>query len=81
MVVGKVRFEEDGDIIDCTKMGTGGKAIPANTDKVFRHKTNVRYIGIYCFYYWLLDNFTRLVNPTIIGLPSNIMQCLDKGLL
>lgn len=34
VVVGKLRFNEDGDAIDCTKMGTGGKAIPPHLDKV-----------------------------------------------
>jgi meiotic recombination protein SPO11 len=28
LVVGRIQFEEDGDYIDCTKMGVGGKAIP-----------------------------------------------------
>jgi meiotic recombination protein SPO11 len=34
VVVGKLQFREDGDLIDCTKMGVGGKAIPPNVDKV-----------------------------------------------
>jgi meiotic recombination protein SPO11 len=29
VVVGRITFLEDGDYIDCTKMGVGGKAIPA----------------------------------------------------
>ncbi|CAN0269979.1 unnamed protein product, partial [Ectocarpus sp. 8 AP-2014] len=28
LVVGRVTFMEDGDMIDCTRMGVGGKAIP-----------------------------------------------------
>jgi hypothetical protein len=28
LVVGRISFVEDGDFIDCTKMGVGGKAIP-----------------------------------------------------
>jgi meiotic recombination protein SPO11 len=28
VVVGQLTFRDDGDLIDCTKMGVGGKAIP-----------------------------------------------------
>ena len=38
IVVGKLIFDDDGDTIDCTKMGVGGKAIPPSIDRV----TNVR---------------------------------------
>eukprot|EP00798_Chlamydomonas_sp_ICE-L_P011429 gene11429-17115_t len=34
VVVGRLAFEEDGDNIDCQRMGVGGKAIPPNVDKV-----------------------------------------------
>jgi hypothetical protein len=34
VVVGRLRFREDGDQIDCQRMGVGGKAIPPNVDKV-----------------------------------------------
>lgn len=34
VVVGRLQFTEDGDPIDCTRMGVGGKAIPPNIDKV-----------------------------------------------
>lgn len=34
VVVGKLSFREDGDLIDCQRMGVGGKAIPPNVDKV-----------------------------------------------
>lgn len=34
VVVGRLRFSEDGDPIDCSRMGVGGKAIPPNVDKV-----------------------------------------------
>ncbi len=36
VVVGRLTFTEDGDHIDCSKMGVGGKAIPPNIDKVGR---------------------------------------------
>lgn len=28
IVIGEVRFPEAGDLIDCKRMGVGGKAIP-----------------------------------------------------
>ena len=34
IVVGRVRFRDDGDLIDCTKMGMGGKAIPPYIDRI-----------------------------------------------
>jgi len=34
LVVGRIQFTEDGDEIDCTKMGVGGKAIPPYIDKI-----------------------------------------------
>lgn len=34
VVVGRLTFREDGDPIDCSRMGVGGKAIPPNVDKV-----------------------------------------------
>ena len=34
VVVGRLSFREDGDLIDCQRMGVGGKAIPPNVDKV-----------------------------------------------
>lgn len=35
-MVGRLTFREDGDVIDCSRMGVGGKAIPPNVDKVQR---------------------------------------------
>ena len=34
VVVGRVTFTDDGDVIDCTKMGVGGKAIPPSADRI-----------------------------------------------
>mmetsp|Transcript_49404 Transcript_49404/g.96591 ORF Transcript_49404/g.96591 Transcript_49404/m.96591 type:complete len:279 (-) Transcript_49404:123-959(-) len=34
LVVGRISFVEDGDPIDCTRMGVGGKAIPPYIDKI-----------------------------------------------
>ena len=37
VVVGRLAYREDGDLIDCQRMGVGGKAIPPNVDKVALH--------------------------------------------
>ena len=36
VVVGRLSFREDGDLINCQRMGVGGKAVPPNVDKVLR---------------------------------------------
>ncbi len=44
LVVGRIRFEEDGDEIDCTKMGVGGKAIPPYIDKIENVESDAEFI-------------------------------------
>ncbi|KAL3688067.1 hypothetical protein R1sor_014376 [Riccia sorocarpa] len=44
VVVGRLIFVEDGDRIDCTKMGVGGKAIPPNIDKVKDFESDALFI-------------------------------------
>mmetsp|Transcript_23331 Transcript_23331/g.73006 ORF Transcript_23331/g.73006 Transcript_23331/m.73006 type:complete len:421 (+) Transcript_23331:222-1484(+) len=44
VVVGRLTFEEDGDFIDCSKMGVGGKAIAPNIDKVTKFKSDAMFI-------------------------------------
>ncbi|KAK9832167.1 hypothetical protein WJX74_001279 [Apatococcus lobatus] len=44
VVVGDLRFREDGDEIDCQRMGVGGKAIPPNVDKVDGIRSNAMFI-------------------------------------
>ncbi|XP_068644135.1 DNA topoisomerase 6 subunit A [Aristolochia californica] len=44
VVVGRLIFSDDGDPIDCTKMGVGGKAIPPNIDRVSDMKTDALFI-------------------------------------
>jgi len=34
VVVGRLKYREDGDLIDCSKMGIGGKGIPPILDRV-----------------------------------------------
>lgn len=44
VVVGRLQFREDGDRIDCQRMGVGGKAIPPNTDKVTDIQSDAKFI-------------------------------------
>jgi len=44
LVVGRISFLEDGDFIDCTKMGVGGKAIPPYIDKIEDIQSDAEFI-------------------------------------
>lgn len=44
LVVGRLRFTEDGDEIDCSKMGVGGKAIPPYIDKIDDIESDAEFI-------------------------------------
>ncbi len=44
LVVGMVSFLEDGDFIDCSKMGVGGKAIPPYIDKITEIRSDAEFI-------------------------------------
>ena len=44
LVVGRVQFTEDGDPIDCTRMGVGGKAIPPYTDKITDIQSDAEFV-------------------------------------
>ena len=44
VVVGRLRFREAGDVIDCAQMGVGGKIIPPDTDKVSDVTSDARFI-------------------------------------
>ncbi|CAN0303364.1 unnamed protein product, partial [Discosporangium mesarthrocarpum] len=44
LVVGRVSFLEDGDMIDCTRMGVGGKAIPPYIDKISDIQSDADFI-------------------------------------
>eukprot|EP00041_Stephanoeca_diplocostata_P026779 m.727925 g.727925 ORF g.727925 m.727925 type:complete len:429 (-) comp23039_c0_seq5:2990-4276(-) len=44
VVVGRVTFKEDGDFIDCTKMGVGGKAIPSLIGKITDVQSDAQFI-------------------------------------
>eukprot|EP00040_Diaphanoeca_grandis_P023262 m.126220 g.126220 ORF g.126220 m.126220 type:complete len:418 (-) comp29188_c0_seq1:137-1390(-) len=44
VVVGRVQFLEDGDPIDCTRMGVGGKAIPSLVDKITDIKSDAKFV-------------------------------------
>ena len=44
VVVGRLKFREDGDLIDCTKMGIGGKAIPPYIDRMTDVKSDAKFV-------------------------------------
>lgn len=44
VVVGRLMFSDNGDMIDCTKMGMGGKAIPPNIDRVGDMQSDALFI-------------------------------------
>ncbi|KAI3965341.1 hypothetical protein MKW92_035019 [Papaver armeniacum] len=44
VVVGRIIFSDNGDMIDCTKMGMGGKAIPPNIDRVGDMESDALFI-------------------------------------
>lgn len=44
VVVGRLIFADDGDRIDCTRMGVGGKAIPPNIDRVSGIESDALFI-------------------------------------
>jgi meiotic recombination protein SPO11 len=44
VVVGRLIFHDDGDRIDCTRMGVGGKAIPPNIDRVSGIESDALFI-------------------------------------
>lgn len=44
LVVGRIQFYEDGDLIDCTKMGVGGKAIPPYIDKIQQITSDAEFV-------------------------------------
>ena len=44
LVVGRIQYTEDGDYIDCTKMGVGGKAIPPYVDKIKNITSDAEFI-------------------------------------
>jgi len=44
LVVGRLQFSEDGDPIDCTRMGVTGKAIPAYIDKITNIRSDAEFV-------------------------------------
>ena len=44
VVVGRLKFQEDGDSIDCARMGVGGKAIPPYVDKITHIESEAEFI-------------------------------------
>ena len=44
LVVGRIKYKEAGDEIDCTKMGIGGKAIPPYIEKITDIRSDAEFI-------------------------------------
>ena len=44
LVVGRIQYREAGDLIDCTRMGVGGKAIPPYIDKITDITSDAEFI-------------------------------------
>jgi meiotic recombination protein SPO11 len=44
VVVGRVQFRDDGDLIDCTRMGVGGKAIPPFIENITDIQSDAEFI-------------------------------------
>ncbi len=44
VVVGCLKFKEDGDEIDCSKMGIGGKGIPPMIDRVSDIRSDADFV-------------------------------------
>lgn len=76
VVVGRMKFRDDGDLIDCTKMGVGGKVIPSLIDRVSDISVGVcicvysiylhiyiltyLYIGIFVFWHILILAYSAI---------------------
>ncbi|KAJ1423708.1 topoisomerase [Ochromonadaceae sp. CCMP2298] len=44
LVVGRIQYREAGDLIDCTRMGIGGKAIPPYIDRITDIQSDAEFI-------------------------------------
>ncbi|CAN8075159.1 unnamed protein product [Agarophyton chilense] len=44
IVIGRVQFREAGDLIDCTRMGVGGKAIPPYIERITDIESDAEFI-------------------------------------
>lgn len=44
IVIGRVQFREAGDLIDCTRMGVGGKAIPPYIERIADIESDAQFI-------------------------------------
>lgn len=44
IIIGRVQFKDDGDLIDCTKMGVGGKCIPPTPDRITDLRSDAHFV-------------------------------------
>jgi hypothetical protein len=75
IVVGKLIFDDDGDTIDCTKMGVGGKAIPPSIDRV----TNVRGDAEFILLIEKDAAFMRLAEDRTPNAPPRCRAAVRRG--
>jgi hypothetical protein len=68
VVVGRLSYREDGDLIDCQRMGVGGKAIPPNVDKACCSLLSLT----------LLTGATRAAGRASPALPSRFSLCCSS---
>jgi DNA topoisomerase VI subunit A len=77
LVVGRIQFEEDGDPIDCTRMGVGGKAIPPYIDKIENIRSDAEFV-------LLVEKeaaYMRLAVSALIGSSAAFPSCSFRVLI
>ena len=62
VVVGRLTFTEDGDDIDCRRMGVGGKAIPPNISKVSSSST----LALKCEFLMSFQQFPQMQKSVLL---------------
>ena len=80
VVVGRCSFRDDGDFIDCTKMGVGGKAIPSLADRITDIQGDAEFILLVekdaAFIRLSEDRFYNTYPCVIITVSVGIYKCL-----
>jgi hypothetical protein len=80
LVVGRIQFEEDGDPIDCTRMGVGGKAIPPYIDKIENIKSDAEFVLLVekeaAYMRMAVSGFRKANGSYRLALPCLALPCL-----
>ena len=58
---GRIQYREAGDLIDCTRMGVGGKAIPPYIDQITDIVSDAQFVILGEYFYSLLINIFYLL--------------------